>query len=57
MQKGRQKKKHFRNVMDNLEKGYDIDMYDSGDFDQMKNKVHYSACHGEGHTMDRHKQG
>jgi hypothetical protein len=23
----------------------------------MKTKVHYSVCHGEGHTMNRHKQG
>jgi ribonuclease PH len=32
-------------------------MYGSSDFDQMKNKVHCSVCHGEGHTMNRHKQG
>jgi hypothetical protein len=57
MRKGRQKKKRFRNEMDDMEKGYSNDMYDSGDFDQMKNKVHYFVCHGEGHTMNRHKQG
>jgi hypothetical protein len=55
--KGRWKKKHFRNEMDDMEKGYDIDMYDSGDFDQIKNKVHCSICNGEGHTMNRHKEG
>jgi hypothetical protein len=32
-------------------------MYDSGDFDQIKNKIHYFICHGESHTMNRHKQG
>jgi hypothetical protein len=32
-------------------------MYDSGDFNQMKNNAHCSVCHGEGHTMNRHKQG
>jgi hypothetical protein len=57
MRKGRWKKKHFRNEMDDMEKGYDNDIYDSGDFDQMKNKVHCSVCHSEGHTMNRHKQG
>jgi hypothetical protein len=57
MRKGRRKKKHFRNEMDDMEKGYGNDMYGSGDFDQMKNKVHCSICHGEGHTMNRHKQG
>jgi hypothetical protein len=40
-----------------MEKGYDNDMYDSGDFNQIKNKVHCFVCHGEGHTMNRHKQG
>jgi hypothetical protein len=40
-----------------MEKGYGNNMYGSGDFDQTKNKVHYSVCHGEGHTMNRHKQG
>jgi hypothetical protein len=40
-----------------MEKGYNNDMYGSGDFDQILNKVHYSICHGEGHTMNRHKQG
>jgi hypothetical protein len=54
MQKERWKKKRFRNE---IEKGYDNDMYDSGDFDQMKNKVHCSICHDEGHTMNKHKQG
>jgi hypothetical protein len=57
MQKGRQKMKHFHNEMDDMEKGYGNDMYGSDDFDQMKNKVHYSVCHGEGYTMNRHKQG
>jgi hypothetical protein len=57
MQKGRRKKKCFHNEMDDMEKGYDNDMCGSGDFDQMKNKVHCSVCHGEGHTMNRHKQG
>jgi hypothetical protein len=56
MRKGR-RKKCFHNEMDNIEKSYDNDIYGSGDFDQMKNKVHYSVCHGEGHTMNRHKQG
>jgi hypothetical protein len=56
MQKGRQKKKHFCNEMDDIEKGYDNDMYGSGDFDQIKNKLHCSICHGEGHTMNRHKE-
>jgi hypothetical protein len=36
MQKGRRKKKHFYNEKDDMEKGYDNDMYDSGDFDQIK---------------------
>jgi hypothetical protein len=57
MWKDRQKKKRFRNEIDDMEKGYGNDMYDSGDFDQMKNKVHCSICHGEGHTMNRHKHG
>jgi hypothetical protein len=57
MQKGRRKKKRFRNEMDDMEKGYSNDMYGSNDFDQMKNKVHCSICHGEGHTINRHKQG
>jgi hypothetical protein len=43
--------------MDDIEKGYDNDMYGSGDFDQIKNKLHCSICHGEGHTMNRHKEG
>jgi hypothetical protein len=43
--------------MDDMEKGYGNDMYGLGDFDQIKNKVHCSICHGEGHTMNRHKQG
>jgi hypothetical protein len=42
--------------MDDMEKGYDNDMYDLGDFDQIKNKVHCSVYHGEGHTMNRHKE-
>jgi hypothetical protein len=40
-----------------MEKCYNNDIYDLGVFDQIKNKVHYSVCHGEGHTMSRHKQG
>jgi hypothetical protein len=57
IQKGRRKKKHFHNEMDDMEKGYGNDMYGSGDFDQIKNKVHCSVCNGEGHTINRHKQG
>jgi hypothetical protein len=57
MRKGRWKKKRFRNEMDDMEKGYGNDMYGSGDFNQMKNKVHCFICHDEGHTMNRHKQG
>jgi hypothetical protein len=57
MRKGRRKKKCFHNEMGDMEKGYGNDMYGLGDFDQMKNKVHCSVCHGEGHTMNRHKQG
>jgi hypothetical protein len=48
MQKGRRKKKRFHNEMDNMEKGYGNDMHGSGDFNQMKNKVHCFVCHGEG---------
>jgi hypothetical protein len=40
-----------------MEKCYDNNMYGSGDFDQIKNKVYCSICHGEGHTMSRHKKG
>jgi hypothetical protein len=57
MWKGRWKKKRFHNEMDNMEKGYGNDMCGSCDFDQVKNKVHCSVCHGEGHTVDRHKEG
>jgi ribonuclease PH len=57
MRKGRWKKKRFRNEMDDMKKGYSNDMYGSGDIDQIKNKVHCSVCHGESHTMNRHKQG
>jgi hypothetical protein len=56
MRKGRRKKKRFCNEIDDMKKGYSNDMYGSGDFDQMKNKVYCSICHGEGHTMNRHKQ-
>jgi hypothetical protein len=42
--------------MDAMEKGYDNDMYDSIDFDQIKNIVDCSVYHGEGHTMHRHKE-
>jgi hypothetical protein len=31
--------------------------YDSGDFDQIKNKVCCSVCHTEAHTMNKHKEG
>jgi hypothetical protein len=44
IRKGRRKKKRFRNEMDDMEKDYDND------------KVHCSACHGEGHTMNRHQE-
>jgi hypothetical protein len=54
---GFRKKKHFHNKMDDMEKGYDNDMYGSGDFDQIKNKVRCSICHNEGHAMNRHKEG
>jgi hypothetical protein len=57
MRKGRRKNKRFHNEMDDMEKGYGNDMYGSGDFNQMKNKVHCFVCHGEGHTMNIHKQG
>jgi hypothetical protein len=43
--------------MDDMEKGYENDMYGLGDFDQIKNKVRCSVCHTEGHTMNRHKEG
>jgi hypothetical protein len=39
-----------------MKKGYKNDMYDLGDFDQIKNKVCCSVCHTEGHTMNRHKE-
>jgi hypothetical protein len=39
MQKGRRKKKRFRNEMDDMEKGYGNDMYGSDNFDQIENKV------------------
>jgi hypothetical protein len=48
---------HLCNEMDDMEKGYGIDMYGSGDFHQIKNKVYCSVCHGEGHIMNIHKQG
>jgi hypothetical protein len=57
IQKGRWKKKHFHNEMDDMEKSYNNDMYGSCNFDQIKNKVHCSVCHGESHTMNRHKEG
>jgi hypothetical protein len=57
MQKGRLKKKCFRNEIDDMEKCYDNDMYGSGDFNQIKNKIHCSIYRGEGHTMNRHKEG
>jgi hypothetical protein len=57
MQKGMRKKKCFCNEIDDMEKGYDNDMYAFGDFDQINSKVHCSICHGEGNTMDRHNEG
>jgi hypothetical protein len=57
VRKGRWKKRCFCNGMEDIEKGYSNDMYGLGDFDQIKNKVHCSVCHGEGHTMNRHKEG
>jgi hypothetical protein len=57
IRKGRHKKKRFHNKMDDMEKGYGNDMYGSGDFDQIKNKVRCSVCHSECHTMNRHKEG
>jgi hypothetical protein len=40
-----------------MEKGYINDMYSSCDFNQIKNKVCYSVCLTEGHTINRHKEG
>jgi hypothetical protein len=57
IRKGRHKNKRFRNEMDDMENGYRNDMYGSGDFDQIKNKVCCSICHVEGHTINRHKEG
>jgi hypothetical protein len=45
IRKGRRKKKRFRNEMDDMEKSCGNNMYDSDDFDQIKNKVHCSVCH------------
>jgi hypothetical protein len=56
MCKGRQKKKLTRNKMDDTENCYDNDMYGFSDFDQNKTKVHCSVYHGEGHTMEIHKE-
>jgi hypothetical protein len=56
IRKGRHKKV-IRNEMDNMEKGYENDMYGSGNFDQIKNKACYSIFHNECHTMNRHKEG
>jgi hypothetical protein len=57
IRKGRCKKKWFCNEIDDIEKGYGNDRYGLGDFNQIKNKVHCSVCHTEGHTMNRHKEG
>jgi hypothetical protein len=57
IRKGRRKKKRFRNEMDDMEKGYANDMYGSGDFNQIKNKVCCFVYHTKGHTMNRHKEG
>jgi hypothetical protein len=56
IRKGRRKKKWFCNKMNDIEKSYRIDMYGSGDFDQIKNKVCYYVCHTECHTMNKHKK-
>jgi hypothetical protein len=53
---GRQKKKHFHNEMDDMEKDYNNDMHNFGDFNQIKNTLHYFVCHGESHTIDRYKE-
>jgi hypothetical protein len=42
-------------MMDDMETGHGNDMYGSGDFNQIKNKVHCFVCHSEGHTRNRHK--
>jgi hypothetical protein len=55
--RGDKKKKCFCNEMDDMEKGYDNDMYGSDDFDQIKSKIHCSVYHGEGHNINRHKEG
>jgi hypothetical protein len=57
IKKGRRKKKRFCIEMDDMEKSYRNDMYGSGDFDQIKNKVCCFVCHTKGHTMNRHKEG
>jgi hypothetical protein len=57
IRKGRHKKKWFHNEMDDMEKSYGNDMYGSGDFNQIKNKVRCSICHNECHNMNRHKEG
>jgi hypothetical protein len=57
IQKGRRKKKRLCNELDDMKKSYGNDMYGSCDFDQIKNKIRCSVCHGEGHTMSRHKEG
>jgi hypothetical protein len=57
IRKGRRKKKRLHSEMNDMEKCYRNDMYGSGNFDQIKNKVRYSVCHTEGHTMDRQKEG
>jgi hypothetical protein len=56
IRKERYKNKRFCNKMDDIEKGYKNDMYDLGDFDQIKNKVRCSVCHTEGHNINRHKK-
>jgi hypothetical protein len=40
MRKGRWKKKSFANEMDDMEKDYNNDLYGSGDFNQIKNRIH-----------------
>jgi hypothetical protein len=57
IKKRRRMKKRFRNEMDDMQKGYENNMYGSDDFDQIKNKVCCFICHTEGHTMNRHKEG
>jgi hypothetical protein len=49
IQKGRCKKTWLHNEMDDMEKSYETAMYGSGDFDQIKKKVHCFLYHSERH--------